>query len=151
MDIRAGTVKQGPVRLEYRLSGFASVRAPLVVLRQLLALRRAGKFSAVLHSREARARRWIALLRTRDALAAGANQREIAKALLGREASEPRWRVCAPTVRSRIQRLARSARALSAGGYISLLALPECSAPARDEVSNHPVVRIEPVGAGQRR
>jgi hypothetical protein len=63
----------------------------------------------------------VLLLRTSDALEAGACQREIAEHLLGRDAAEPRWRIEAPTLRSRAQRLVRQARWLAAGGYLAML------------------------------
>lgn len=122
IDIASGTLGAGPVRLSYRLAGLAGAQASLLVLRQLLALWRTGEFSPALHPRERRAARWILLLRTRDALAAGAGQREIAECLLGREAAGPRWRVEAPSVRSRVQRLVREARRMASGGYRDLLA-----------------------------
>lgn len=121
LDIVSGTVRAGPARLHYRLEGFRRVEGPLLVLRQLLGLSRTGKFSSVLHPSERRARRWILLLRTYDALVADASQREIAEALLGLGISEPRWRLNASSSRSRAQRLVRQARRIAAGGYLSLL------------------------------
>jgi hypothetical protein len=61
------------------------------------------------------------MLRAYDGIVAGAAQREIAALLLSSEAGRERWRVEAPTVRLRVQRLVRSARAMAAGGYLSLL------------------------------
>lgn len=61
------------------------------------------------------------MLRTWYALAGGADQREIAEALLGRSAGEPRWRSREPSLRSQAQRLVRSARVLASGGYRELL------------------------------
>ena len=121
LDLLSGSSRQGPVSLQYRLSGFASAEQPLLTLRRLLALWRTGQFSAGLHPVEARAGRFVLMLRAHDALASGATQREIAAELLSAEASEARWRVSAPTVRSRVQRLVRNARAMAAGGYVSLL------------------------------
>jgi hypothetical protein len=122
IDIASGTVGAGPVRLSYRLAGLAGAQAPLLVLRQLLALWRTGEFSRALHPEEPRAARWILVLRAGDALAAGASQREIAECLLGREAAQRRWRVETSSLRSRVQRLAREARRMAAGGYRELLA-----------------------------
>ena len=121
LDIVSGSVRSGPVVLRYRLAGLSRVAAPLLVLRRLLALLRTGDFSASLHPREQRAARWILMLRAQDALAAGAGQREIAAHLLAREAMGQRWRVEAPSLRSRAQRLVREARRMVAGGYLSLL------------------------------
>lgn len=50
-----------------------------------------------------------------------ADQREIATVLLSAEAGEPRWRSRSPGVRSRVQRLVRSALAMEAGGFWALL------------------------------
>jgi hypothetical protein len=121
IDLVSGTVANGPVRLRYLLQGFAAATAPLLVLRQLLAFWRTGRFSPGLHPREARAKRWIAMLRAYDGLTAGASQRELADMLLSSAAGEPRWRVSAPSVRSQAQRLVRSGREMVAGGYRRLL------------------------------
>ena len=121
IDILSGTLRAGPVRLRYRLSGLAGVEPPLLALRQLLALWRTGTFSAALHPSERRAARWILALRAHDALAAGCSQREIALRLLGSEAAGPRWRIEASSLRSRAQRLVREARRQAAGGYLSLV------------------------------
>lgn len=121
LDLLSGSLKHGPVRLRYRLAGLAGAERPLLTLRRLLALWRTGRFSRVLHPPDARAGRFVLMLRAWDAIASGATQREIAAELLSAEAGEARWRVSAPTLRSRVQRLVRNARAMAAGGYVSLL------------------------------
>ncbi len=121
LDILSGTVTGGPVRLHYRLAGLEGALAPLLTLRRLIDLCSGGGFAASLHRPEARARRWIALLRAHDALAAGAAQREIASTLLARSALEPGWRICSPSLRLQAQRLVRGARAMAAGGWWVLL------------------------------
>ena len=121
LDIVSGTICNGPVLLRFELAGMRSMVRPLLTLRQVVALWRAGRFSRALHPLETGAARWILLLRTHDALAAGADQREIAERLLDRDAAWPRWRVKAPALRSRAQRLVREARRMAAGGYLSLL------------------------------
>lgn len=121
LDIVSGTICNGPVLLRFELAGLRSVDRPLLTLRQLVALWGAGRFSRALHPLEVRAARWILLLRTHDALATGADQREIASCLLDAEAAGPRWRVQAPALRSRVQRLVREARRMAARGYLSLL------------------------------
>ena len=119
IDLLSGTLRFGPALLRYHLAGIR-IAEPLLVLRQLLALCRSGRFSAMLHPREQRAVRWVLLLRTYDALVAGASQRDIAEQLLGLEPTE-RWRLQASSVRSRAQRLVREARRMAGGGYLSLL------------------------------
>lgn len=66
-------------------------------------------------------RRRILELRTRDALASGASQRDIAAALLDQDALGSGWRIELPSVRSRAQRLVRAARALEAGSWTMVL------------------------------
>lgn len=121
VDIIAGNLTEGPVELHYRLSGRASAKAPLLVLRRLLALSESDGFSRTLHPRERSARRWILTLRAHDALMVGVGQREIAAELLSNAAAGGRWRVEAASLRSQVQRLARSARAFARGGYRSFL------------------------------
>lgn len=105
----------------FTLAGLASAEPPLLALRRLIALCRTGRFARSLHRREVRAHRWILALRAFDALAAGADQRQIAEVLLSRTAVGPRWRSEEPSLRTRAQRLVRDARQLSAGGYRRLL------------------------------
>jgi hypothetical protein len=121
LDGPSGTFTKGPVCLRYDVCGIPSAEGPLLTLRRLLGLCRVGRFSRGLHPREARARRWILMLRAWDALAAGAVQRDIAEILLRPSAGGPRWRTREPSARSQAQRLVRSARALAGGGYRVLL------------------------------
>ena len=121
MDVLAGTIAAGPAELRYRLTGLAAAERPLLTLRRLLALWRTGRFSAALHAVEAKARRSVLMLRAHDALAEGADQREIAAVLLSDEAGEPRWRSRSPSLRSQVQRLVRGARRMASGGYRDFL------------------------------
>jgi hypothetical protein len=139
VDVLAGSLAGGPSELSYRLTGLASAERPLLTLRRLLALWRTGDFSRSLHPREARAMRWLLMLRACDALAAGADQREIAALLLSAEARQPRWRTQSPSVRSRVQRLVRSAQAMEAGGFWTLLS----SASATIEAVSAPALNCD--------
>jgi len=121
LDVLAGTLTSGPVELRYLVSGLASAERPLLTLRRLLVLTRTGRFSRMLHPPEPRAKRWVPMLRTFDALAAGADQREVAGILFRPGAREPRWRSVEPSLRSRVQRLVRGARFMAGGGYLGLL------------------------------
>lgn len=121
VDIFSGTLRARPALLRYRLEGLCRVEERLLVLRQLLVISRSGRFSSMLFPRERRAGRWILLLRTYDALVAGATQQDIAEGVFSLDGTEGRWRVKAPSVRSRVQRLVREARRMAAGGYLSLL------------------------------
>lgn len=121
LDVLEGTVRRGAVQLRYLLSGLASAEKPLLSLRRLLTFWRTGRFSSRLHLTDPRARRLVLLLRAHDAVAAGAGQREIAAELISPDAGGPRWRIREPTLRSRAQRLVRSARAMADGGHFTLL------------------------------
>jgi hypothetical protein len=121
LDGPPSTFSAGPVRLRYSIEGLVAAEGPLLTLRRLLALCRTGQFSQSLHRREARARRWIMILRAHDALNAGADQRQIALELLSRSVVEPGWRSRESSVRSQAQRLVRSAGHIAAGGYRCLL------------------------------
>lgn len=124
IDAPHGAFTSGPVCLAYELLGLESAEPALLTLRRLLALCRTGCFARSLHRGEARARRWILTLRAWDALAAGADQREIAAKLLSRSVAEPRWRSRESSIRSQVQRLVRAARHLAGGGYRDLLRPP---------------------------
>lgn len=117
LDAPAGTFGPAPVFLRYRLQGLASAREPLLTLKRFLALARSGAFARSLHPHEPGARRWILILRARDALLAGAGQRQIAQALLSLSVGEPRWRVREPSVRLQAQRLLRCAARFGNGAY----------------------------------
>lgn len=121
LDGERGAFSSGPVALCYLIEGVASAEAPLLTLRRFLSLCRTGRFARSLHGREARARRWILMLRAWDALASGADQRQIAQELLSRSVSEPRWRSREASIRSQAQRLVHGARRMADGGYWELL------------------------------
>ena len=121
IDVLAGTIAAGGVEFRYRLAGLASAERPVLTLRRFLVLWRTARFYGSLHPKEARAWRWVLMLRAHDALTAGADQREIATVLLSAEAGEPRWRTCSPSVRSHVQRLVRGARRMASGEYLGLL------------------------------
>jgi hypothetical protein len=120
LDILAGTLG-ARTNLRYRISGLASAEPRLLTLRRLIAFCRDGRFSRQLHPAEPKARRWILLLRTSDALSSGADQRQIAELLLSAEAREVRWRSRSPSLRSQAQRLVHGARRMAADGYRALL------------------------------
>lgn len=119
LDVAAGSLAgTGPVVLHYELAGIAAVEPKLLPLRRLLYLCRHRRFAQSLFVRDTRAARWIMLLRAHDAQAAGATQREMAAAFFGSGAD---WRYSSDSLRSRVRRLARDARAMAAGGYRRLL------------------------------
>lgn len=109
LDIVSGTLLRGPVRLDYRLHGYGGALVRLTAIERLIALTRTGKLAAARSDRERRGARWAAILRTHDALMAGASQREIASHLFGL-GELARWRIEAPSWRQRVQRLVAASR-----------------------------------------
>jgi hypothetical protein len=93
----------------------------LLPLRRFLDLCRHRRFSRSLFPRDLRIDRWIEVLRVHDALKDGASQREIGGALFGKERITRDWNDASDSLRSRVRRLSREARAMAAGGYRSLL------------------------------
>lgn len=109
-----GSLAGSPLTIEVRLGDPDAAEKVLLAARRLLALWRTGEFPNALYPREARAGRWLLMLRAHDAIAAGASQRDIAAGLLSPDSLRPRWRADAPSLRSRVQRLVRAARAMAA-------------------------------------
>ena len=120
LDLPAGALSGNALNLHYRLHGLASAAPRLLTLQRLLAFCRLGTFSRSLHRREPQSRRRILQLRTFDALASGAGQREIAASLLSAAVLKPQWREQEASVRLQAQRLVRSARTMAAGGWRQL-------------------------------
>lgn len=121
LDVRGTRLSDGPVRLQYDLSGFRRLSTDLLTLRRLAHLVARGRFSTATRPPLTRARRMLLVLRTFDALRAGVSQRSIAGELLSNAAIDTRWRVHAPSVRSQAQRLVRTAVAMATGGFWELL------------------------------
>lgn len=120
LDISGARVEDGPVLLSYALSGFARLGAPLATLNRFRRFARAGRIEPERGSAHRQARE-ILLLRTWDAIRAGASQRDIAGALLGGDADAQGWRINDPSLRLRAQRIVRSARLMAAGNFWDLL------------------------------
>lgn len=119
LDVVAGSLLSGPVRLSYCMSGFAGVEAKVMTLRRLLALERLGRLPSALFPPESKARRLGMVLRAYDGMRAAASQREIAIGLFGEEHVRADWE--AGYLRTRIQRLNRTAERMIGGGYRVLL------------------------------
>jgi len=127
MSIVRGTLREGPVRLAYALSGLTALDASILTLQRLLALHRHGSFSPKLFPAPASGRRWAMLIRTLDALAVDRGQRAVATALYGKPAVAAEWTGRSDFLRSRVRRLIRQACRLAAGGYLELLRIPRSS------------------------
>ncbi|MBA5775547.1 DUF2285 domain-containing protein [Stappia sp. F7233] len=119
LDVIAGSLLSGPVRLGYCLSGFAGVEAKVMTLRRLLALERLGRLPSALFHPERKARRWGMVLQAYDGMRAGASQREIATILYGEERVRADWE--AGYLRTRVQRLIRAADEMIVGGGYRVL------------------------------
>lgn len=124
LDLIRGSARAGAIKLRFSLPGPPLLSPPLLALRRFDSLVRTGRFAAALHGAEPRAYRQLLLLRTADALAGGAGQREIAAGLLDPDAGRPGWRDERPHLRLQAQRLVRDARAYLDGGYRALLWQP---------------------------
>jgi hypothetical protein len=118
IDIVAGTLLDGPVRLIHQITGLTSARPAILSLRRLIALHECRAFSRRLYPRERPATRIVAALRVHDALACGASQREIAQGLFGDDVA---WPGPGESVKSSVRRLIALAERLSGDGYRTLL------------------------------
>ena len=121
LDVTGARLAEAPVGLAYEVSGIAALEPALLVLQRLRALALTGRFAAALHPPFRRAPRLVTLLRAFDGLGAGASHGDLAAVLISPRLERQRWRVHSPSVRSQAQRLARTARAMAAGGFWQLL------------------------------
>jgi hypothetical protein len=109
IDIISGTLLGGPYEPRFELIGVAGLGRAIRAMERLRALVRARPIPAALQPDHVRTTRWIAELRTADAMAAGAPTRAIAEALFGIEAGTS-WRLDQESYRSRTRRLMRTVR-----------------------------------------
>jgi hypothetical protein len=124
LDVEAGGFVRGvPVALHYHLSGRATAVPRLLTLRRWLHLCRHRRFSPSLFPADPVVQRGILQLRVRDALDAGASQREIATALFGETRTVLDWTHRSESLRSRVRRLVAEAKAMTRGRYRLLMTL----------------------------
>jgi len=122
LDVARGSLAAGQaVVLEYHLRGVASAEPKILPLRRLIDLYRNRRFSVSLYPPDRRVDRWIVALRVHDAIAAGASQRDIARALFGDDSANSAEDERADSLRSRVRRLVAVARRMAAGDYRALL------------------------------
>ena len=122
LDVDAGRLTGADnVLLYYHLFGQASAEKRLLPLRRFLYLCRHRRFARTLFPRDAAIPRLLTMLRVHDALADGASQSDIGAALFGRDRVTRDWHAGSGSLRSRVRRLVREARAMAAGGYRQLL------------------------------
>jgi hypothetical protein len=120
LDIRAGTLLDGPVRLHYDLAGSVGLGPKLLTLRRLLALIRLRRLPRGYFPPPSQARRWMLALRAFDARQAGASHRDIAAVLFDVSVIGSDWGDL-DYLRSRVQRLIRLGDLLVQSGYRRLL------------------------------
>jgi hypothetical protein len=121
LDVRSGSLRGGPVVLHYRLSGVSTLRSRILPLRQLLALCTHRRFVMSLFPPDPRMERFVDALRVHDALSDGASAAQIVEAFYGSERAVQDADCGSNSLKSRIRRLVREARAMAAGKYRSLL------------------------------
>lgn len=119
--LTGGLAGHDAVQLRFAFEDISAAQAGLRSLENLLGLIRNGRFAPGFHRRETLIARALTILRVHDALSAGASQREIAMALFGAGRVESDWNTTSDSLRSRIRRLVRDARAMAGGGYRALL------------------------------
>jgi hypothetical protein len=121
LEARGVSLLDGPVLLHYDLRGFDSIEPKLHTVRQLIALRRLGRFPHSLFPPERRARRWTIALRALDASRVGAHSRDIAAAIFGIAAVRRDWDGASDYLRSRVRRAIAAGACLAGGGHKALL------------------------------
>ncbi|EIZ78124.1 hypothetical protein WSK_3262 [Novosphingobium sp. Rr 2-17] len=121
LDVVVGSLAKGPVVLHYRLAGTHTLRPRLLPLRRLLALCTHRRFVSSLFPPDPRMSRWIEALRVHDAVTQGASLHDIAGVLFGAQRIAADDARGSDSLRSRVRRLVREARALAAGDYRLLL------------------------------
>ncbi len=121
LEVRKGTLLDGPVSLDYHVPGDGNVEAKILTLRRLTSLCRLGRFPRSLFPPERRARRWATALRAWDGRRAGANHREIACVVLGAHVVRRDWSSESDYLHTSVKRMLRTADALIGGGWRHLL------------------------------
>jgi hypothetical protein len=112
LDVAGAALPDGPVHLHYRFSGVDGAKTSARLAASLQRLMLTGRFPDPVRRPLIKSTRRILLLRTSDALEAGASQREIAAEIMRKGSLGSSWRHDDPSLRSQVQRLVRGARRL---------------------------------------
>ncbi len=121
LDVRSGSLLEGPVRLELIVGDIR--RSPLAFgsLQRLVESVRLGAIAPRPLLSPGRSVRWVDALRARDARSCGASQREIAVLLFGARRVECDWAGPSDSLRSRVRRMLAHADRMVMGGWRDLL------------------------------
>ena len=119
LDIVSGSLRAGPVALDYRLSGIAALDPGITTLQRLGRLYRSGTFPPRSARDFAAGARLALALRAYDGLRLGASHRDVARVLFGSAQVEADWDE--GSLKSRIRRLAKLARSMANEGWRDLL------------------------------
>lgn len=104
VDLLGDAPLDRPIILLWHLAGLAELPVRLCALHRLVGLC-SGEERGASRDSERRSAKWILGLRCADALVGGASQQVIARELFGALVPGARWRVEAPSIRLRTQRL----------------------------------------------
>jgi hypothetical protein len=117
LSLNEGTVLQGPVSLNFQISGLQYTPLQILALKRLSAFQNLGRFPASLFLPDGRAQRWLMGVRALDMQRAGYSREEMAQALLGESLHSTRsdW------VLSRLRRLLGTAKHIADIGYFGIL------------------------------
>lgn len=121
IDVDGHQILTSPVHLQFRICGFEMARQSVRTWERLKQLMRRESLPPLLWRGFQARQRQLLLLRTFDALEAGATQRQIAAELIRTEAAIARWRAINPSLRSQAQRMVKGARLCAQGRFWSFL------------------------------
>lgn len=112
---RGASIVNGPVSLNFSDFDLRPSAQRLQTLRRLIVLLETGAFPSDLFNPHPRARRLATVLQAFDAKEAGANDRQIAEAILGTEAVSRVWPGQNNSMKERVRNYLREARAIIGG------------------------------------
>lgn len=122
---RGASIVNGPVSLNFSDSDLRPSAHRLQTLRRLIVLLETGAFPSDLFNPHPRARRLATVLQAFDARQAGANDRQIAEAILGTEAVSRVWPGQNNSMKERVRNYLREARAIIGGEHNPFMRRPQ--------------------------